>query len=140
MNPFGFQIWVVMGAISGFLSVTLGAFGAHALKNSLTPEALAIYQTGNSYQVTHSLALILYGVWMTQLGPAGVMQAGQGASLVPIAMSIGILVFSGSLYALAITDIRWLGAITPIGGTAFLIGWIAWAWSAFRVYQSGQGS
>ncbi|MGZ3688204.1 MAG: DUF423 domain-containing protein [Bdellovibrionota bacterium] len=117
--------WLMAGAVSGFFSVVLGAFGAHALKEKLSERALSIYQTAVHYQMFHALALLALGLWAAQNVTADTSIAGYG-------FLAGIVIFSGSLYALAVTDIRGLGAITPIGGVAFLIGWAAFAMAAFR--------
>lgn len=98
----------------GFLSVALGAFGAHGLKAILSPEDLTIFQTGVTYQFTHTLA---YGLC------ALAMPESKSRTWAMRFFLIGILIFSGSLYLLVLTQMRWLGAITPIGGVSFLIGW-----------------
>jgi uncharacterized membrane protein YgdD (TMEM256/DUF423 family) len=119
------RLWIALGALYGFMSVACGAFGAHALQSRLDQRLFQIWQTAAQYQMSHALALVLYGVWtMNQSGPI--------SALPGISFAIGVLIFSGTLYLLALTDIRWLGAITPIGGTFFLIGWLSWAWLAFR--------
>ena len=119
------KIWTISGTGYGFLSVALGAFGAHALKGILSEPARAVYQTAVQYQMFHALALIGLGLWSSQ-NP-------QTSTLVPgIAYHSGIILFSGSLYALALTDQRILGAITPLGGIAFLIGWITFAISVWK--------
>lgn len=117
-------MWLALGALSGFLAVALGAFGAHGLKDRLTPELMTIYQTGAHYHLAHAIALALVGVAARQQTSAALHVAGWG-------FAVGTLIFSGSLYALAITDIRQLGAITPIGGVAFMVGWIALAIAGF---------
>jgi uncharacterized membrane protein YgdD (TMEM256/DUF423 family) len=113
--------FLLVGAVAGFLAVALGAFGAHALRARLSPEMLAAFETGVRYQMYHALAMILCAVVATS-----------GARTAGWLFQAGILVFSGSLYALALTEVKWLGAITPIGGLAFLAGWAALAWSALR--------
>jgi uncharacterized membrane protein YgdD (TMEM256/DUF423 family) len=118
--------WIVIGALSGFFGVALGAFGAHALKNMLSEYALSIYQTAVQYQMIHALALIGLGIWSTQNPSVDTQLAGW-------AFTIGIPLFSGSLYALAVTDLKFLGAITPIGGLSFLVGWITFAFLAWKV-------
>jgi len=100
-----------------FLAVGLGAFGAHALQKRLSPEMLAIFETGVRYQVYHALGLFAVA-WVSSKNPDSLANAAGWA------ITFGIVVFSGSLYALALTGTRWLGAITPIGGVAFLAGWI----------------
>jgi uncharacterized membrane protein YgdD (TMEM256/DUF423 family) len=115
--------WIICGSISGFLSVALGAFGAHALNGVLSEKALTIFHTGINYQFYHSLALILFGQWSNQSKSI--------KSTAGWAFALGILLFCGSLYLLAITEIGWLGMITPLGGISFLVGWFCFAQSAF---------
>lgn len=118
--------WLI-AAILGFLGVALGAFGAHALKGRLTEGALAAYQTGIQYHLLHALALLLCATLMTRVNHSGLVAAGWF-------FAAGVVLFSGSLYALAVTGVRALGAITPLGGLAFLVGWacLAWAGAAQR--------
>ncbi len=99
------------------LAVLLGAFGAHGLKNRVSPEDLAIFETGVQYHMIHALGLILLGI-------LGFHYHGDVIQLPALLFSAGILIFSGSLYILVLTGIRWMGAITPIGGLAFIAGWI----------------
>ena len=117
--------FIFLGAINGFLAVAFGAFAAHALKNLLSAGLLEVFQTGVEYQAMHALALLAAGL----LGRDGRSRA---LKLAGWAFATGILLFSGSLYILALTDIRWMGAVTPFGGTAFLLGWGALAWHAAR--------
>jgi uncharacterized membrane protein YgdD (TMEM256/DUF423 family) len=117
--------FIFLGAINGFLAVAFGAFAAHALKNLLSAGLLEVFQTGVEYQAMHALALLAAGL----LGRDGRSRA---LNLAGWAFATGILLFSGSLYILALTDIRWMGAVTPFGGTAFLLGWGALAWHAAR--------
>jgi len=117
--------FIFLGAINGFLAVAFGAFAAHALKNLMSAGLLEVFETGVEYQAMHALALLAVGL----LGRDGRSRA---LKLAGWAFATGILLFSGSLYILALTDIRWLGAITPFGGTAFLLGWGALAWHAAR--------
>jgi uncharacterized membrane protein YgdD (TMEM256/DUF423 family) len=117
--------WITIGAVSAGLAVAAGAFGAHALKSRLGPDLLAVFETGARYQMYHALGLILIGVLGT-MRPSSLLDLAGGA------MVAGTLLFSGSLYALALTGIRAFGAITPIGGVAFLAGWAMLAWSARR--------
>lgn len=122
--------WAIqLAAISGFLSVALGAFGAHGLKNRLTAEMMAIYQTAVEYHFYHTLALLLTGVLLSVWGKSTALTTAS------IAYVAGIVIFCGSLYLLSITGIRWLGAITPIGGVAFLLGWLSLFWAAFKEVQ-----
>lgn len=108
MNP---ALWIRLGAGFMFLAVGLGAFGAHALKARQSPEMLAIFETGVRYQVYHALALLL-------------LAAVRGPSKAGWCFTAGIVIFSGSLYLLALTGVKKWGAVTPIGGVLFLIGWL----------------
>jgi uncharacterized membrane protein YgdD (TMEM256/DUF423 family) len=117
--------WVVIGAVSAFLSVAMGAFGAHALAATLSPKALSIYQTAAQYQMYHALALIGLGAWLAQ-------HPGGPGTVAGWAFTAGTVLFSGSLYALALTDVKILGAITPLGGLSFMVGWIALAIQAWK--------
>jgi uncharacterized membrane protein YgdD (TMEM256/DUF423 family) len=119
------RLWIVIGAVSAFVSVAAGAFGAHALKARLTQDMLTIFETGNRYQMYHSLGLIAVGLFAAHRPSALLTNAGW-------AMLVGILLFSGSLYALALSGVRALGAITPIGGMGFLVGWVLFALAAWR--------
>ena len=107
------------------MSVAAGAFGAHGLKARLTADMLAIFETGARYQMYHALALVLVGLLATVRPHAALVNAGW-------AWIIGTVLFSGSLYALALSGIRVLGAITPLGGLAFLVGWALLAWGALK--------
>ena len=119
------QIMLSIGAISAGLSVIIGAFGAHALKAVLSETSRATFETAVQYQMTHSLALLLVGLLMLVLEPKPIFfWAGAGFLL-------GICLFSGSLYGLAIWNLRWLGPVTPIGGVLFIAGWLALAYGAF---------
>jgi uncharacterized membrane protein YgdD (TMEM256/DUF423 family) len=111
------------GALSGFVGVAAGAFGAHALRARLSPDLLAVFETGARYQMYHALALF-GAAWMADRWPAG--QPGWAG----VCFAVGTVVFSGSLYALALTGQRWLGAITPLGGVALLAGWLLLGWAA----------
>jgi uncharacterized membrane protein YgdD (TMEM256/DUF423 family) len=104
-------------AVLGALAVGIGAFGAHGLRGKITPDLLEIFETGVKYHFYHTLALLALA-----LLPATVWQ-GRWAAAAGWSWIIGVLIFSGSLYLLAITGTRWLGAITPIGGVAFILGW-----------------
>lgn len=112
------KTWLTIGSLAGLLGVALGAFGAHGLKARLSPELLTIFETGVRYQMYHALALL-------GLGAAADRIPGRHGRIAGLSLTAGILIFSGSLYALALTGVRWLGAITPLGGVAFLIGWVA---------------
>ncbi|MES2491306.1 MAG: DUF423 domain-containing protein [Pseudomonadota bacterium] len=119
------KIWIGFGAAYGFLAVALGAFGAHALKQRLSTEMLAVWRTAVEYHFYHALALILLGIIARQT-PSAALNAG-GACF-----AIGVLIFSGSLYALALSDIRILGAVTPLGGLLFLAGWILLGYAVLK--------
>jgi len=118
--------WVISGALMAALGVGLGAFGANALKARLVPEALAVFEVGVKYHMYHALGLIGIGLVATRIEATGIKVAGS-------AFLIGILLFSGSLYALALTGQRSLGMITPLGGVAFITGWLALAWTLVRL-------
>ncbi len=108
---------LLAGAVFMALAVSLGAFGAHALKSVLSPEMLTIYHTGVEYQFYHALGLLIIGVIGFQIKSKLIGWAG-------ILLTAGIILFSGSLYVLALSGIKGLGAITPIGGISFVAGWI----------------
>jgi uncharacterized membrane protein YgdD (TMEM256/DUF423 family) len=117
---------LVLGAISGGLAVAAGAFGAHALRAHLDAGALAIWETGARYQMYHALALVV-------IGAAGERLAGAWARRAGWCFVAGTVLFSGSLYLLAVTGTSWLGAITPLGGVAFLGGWGCLAVAGYRM-------
>ncbi len=119
------RIWLALGAANAFIAVAAGAFGAHGLKAKLTPQLLETWEVGARYHVYHALGLIAVGLLAT-LRPSGLANASGWAMLV------GIVIFSGSLYALALSGVRMLGAITPIGGLAFLAAWVLFALAALR--------
>ncbi|NNA58950.1 MULTISPECIES: DUF423 domain-containing protein [Pseudomonas] len=118
--------FLMLAAFFGFTGVALGAFAAHALKSRLTPEYLAIFQTGVTYQLVHTLALFGVALLATQI--QGRLVTWAGASF-----AVGILLFSGSLYLLSTTGISKLGIITPFGGLAFLVGWLCLGLAAWRL-------
>jgi uncharacterized membrane protein YgdD (TMEM256/DUF423 family) len=117
------SLFLCLGAISAFLGVSMGAFGAHALKTVLSPDMLEVYKTAVSYQMWHALGLI--AIAFMPSGSALVHWAGW-------LMFAGILLFSGSLYLLTILNLKWLGMITPIGGVAFLSAWLLIAMYAVK--------
>ncbi len=119
------RLWLILGAASAFISVSAGAFGAHALKARLSPDLLTIFETGARYQMYHSLGLIAIGLLMAPRPSPLLNGAGW-------AMLVGIVLFSGSLYALALSGVRALGAITPLGGLGFLAGWLLFLLAAWR--------
>ena len=117
--------FLLIGAVAGFLGVALGAFGAHGLRGRLSPEMLQVFETGVRYHLYHALALV---------ATAAVMGRIEGSRLLLVggwSFTAGIVLFSGSLYALALTGVSGLGAITPLGGLAFLVGWVCLALAAF---------
>jgi uncharacterized membrane protein YgdD (TMEM256/DUF423 family) len=119
------RIFAALGAASGFVAVGAGAFGAHALKARLTPDLLAVFETGARYQMFHALALL--GVaWAITRWP------GRTAVASGWCFVAGTVIFSGSLYLLALTSVRSFGAITPVGGVLFLAGWLLLALTAWR--------
>jgi uncharacterized membrane protein YgdD (TMEM256/DUF423 family) len=110
------KTFLLIGAVAGFLGVAFGAFGAHGLRTRLTPDMLAVFETAVRYQMYHALAILLVGLMMARMGGWLFSAAGW-------AFTAGIVLFSGSLYVLALTGTSALGAITPFGGVAFLLGW-----------------
>jgi len=110
------RLFFGLGTLSAFLAVAAGAFGAHALRERLAPGQLAVFETAARYQMYHALGLVAVA-WAVSRWPGG---PAQWAGWLFVA---GTLLFSGSLYLLALSGIRWLGAITPLGGVAFLAGW-----------------
>ena len=120
------RLALVLGALLAFAAVTLGAFGAHALRTRLTPDMTAVWQTAVLYHGWHALALLAVGLVLMHSPDAGAV------ALAGWLFVAGVLLFSGSLYALALTGTRGLGAVTPIGGIAFLAGWAAFAWGAWN--------
>jgi len=110
------RLFLAIGAATGFLTVLLGAFGAHGLRDIISPGLFDAYQTGVEYQGLHALALLVTGLLMERREHIELRWAGW-------AFSSGILLFCGSLYLMAAIDIRWLGMVTPFGGLAFLLGW-----------------
>lgn len=118
-----FKLFIILAGINGFIAVSLGAFAAHGLRERITPELLNTFQTGAQYHMYHSLAL--FGVGLLAISFPNV-------NLIKISgylFMAGIVLFSGSLYVLSLSGIRWLGAITPIGGVAFLAGWGCLVWA-----------
>jgi uncharacterized membrane protein YgdD (TMEM256/DUF423 family) len=119
------KLFFTLGSLFAGLAVVLGAFGAHALRASLSPADLATFEIGVRYQMYHGLTLLAVAWATTQWDSTSVTVAGW-------AFVIGIVIFSGSLYALVLSGHRWLGAITPIGGVALIVGWALLAWTAIR--------
>jgi uncharacterized membrane protein YgdD (TMEM256/DUF423 family) len=120
------KLWLLIAAINGFVAVGAGAFGAHGLQNRLDAHALQVFETAARYQMYHALAIGLAAFAMRGNGVA----PAHGAAVLFL---VGIVLFSGSLYTLALTNSRGLALITPVGGLAFLAGWIALAWAATRL-------
>jgi len=122
-----------LGCIFGFLGVAAGAFGAHALRARVPADLLAVFETGARYQMYHALALLAVAL-IASRAPSGAVRAAGWL------FTAGIVVFSGSLYALALTGVRVLGAVTPIGGLCFLAGWVALAAGGAALLDERRGS
>ncbi|HKL27234.1 MAG TPA: DUF423 domain-containing protein [Desulfuromonadales bacterium] len=122
------KLFLMIGSLSALLGVALGAFGAHGLKSRVHPDMLAVWQTGVQYHLVHALGLLLIAILCQLLPQAGLLRP---AGWVLLA---GTLLFSGSLYLMVLTGVRALGMITPLGGIAFLLGWLLLALAA---WQSG---
>ena len=120
------RIFFILGSVLGALSVALGAFGAHALRGRIEEGLLANYQTGVTYMFFHALALFVVVMALTRWPQSNL------SSIAGWLFVAGIVFFSGSLFLMAFTGARWLGAITPIGGVAFIAGWVLLAWTAWR--------
>ena len=120
------KLFVILGSLSAFVGVALGAFGAHGLKTKVTPEMLTVWQTGVQYHLVHALGLVLIGI-LCQLMPETSMVRNAGWMIL-----IGTVLFSGSLYVMVLSNIRALGMITPLGGVAFLVGWLLIAIAAWQ--------
>jgi uncharacterized membrane protein YgdD (TMEM256/DUF423 family) len=121
------KLFITLASISGMLAVTLGAFGAHALKGRLDDYSRGVFETAVQYHFYHSLALLAVGL-LAVSQPQTAMLKTSGWMFF-----IGILVFSGSLYLLSVSGIRWLGAITPLGGLAFIVGWACLAATGWKL-------
>jgi uncharacterized membrane protein YgdD (TMEM256/DUF423 family) len=118
--------FLLLGAVFAGLSVAAGAFGAHSLKGLISADRLVVFETAARYQMYHALALLIVG---------GILPHGGSARSYRVAgwcFVVGIVLFSGSLYVIAFTATRWVGAITPLGGAAFLAGWISLAWNLWQ--------
>lgn len=121
------KFFISVAAVMAGLSVAGGAFASHALKERLSQRALEIFETGSKYQMYHALALLMVGLFLSRddkITPT--LLNASGWSFI-----VGIILFSGSLYALSLSDVKWLGAITPLGGVAFLVGWCCLAIAAW---------
>ncbi|HTP25799.1 MAG TPA: DUF423 domain-containing protein [Anaeromyxobacteraceae bacterium] len=119
------RLFLALGAASAFVSVAAGAFGAHALKTKLAPDSLAVFETGARYQMYHAFGLIA-AAWVAARCPSATSSAAGWF------FAAGTLLFSGSLYAVALSGVRAFGAVAPFGGGAFMVGWALLAWSALR--------
>jgi uncharacterized membrane protein YgdD (TMEM256/DUF423 family) len=119
------RVFFALGSVAAFVGVALGAFAAHGLQTRLGADMLATFETAVRYQMYHALALLAVG-WAHTRWPSAVLTAGGWLFFA------GVLLFSGSLYALSLSGVRWLGAITPLGGLAFLAGWLCLAWAAWK--------
>ena len=119
------RLFFIAGALSAFVGVAAGAFGAHGLRSHLSEEMLAVFETGVRYQMYHAFALFA-AAWASGRWPGTLATAGGWLFLA------GTLIFSGSLYVLSLTGQRWLGAITPLGGLAFLAGWLCLAAACWK--------
>jgi uncharacterized membrane protein YgdD (TMEM256/DUF423 family) len=119
------RVFFAIGAISAFIAVAAGAFGAHGLRGRVTPEMLSIFEVGVRYQIYHAVGLMA-AAWAHTRWPSTRIVTG-GWFFV-----LGTVLFCFSLYLLSLTGLRWLGAVTPLGGLAFLAGWLCLAWAAWR--------
>jgi uncharacterized membrane protein YgdD (TMEM256/DUF423 family) len=120
------RLFFSLGSFSGGLGVVLGAFGAHILRARMTPDFMAIFETGVRYQMYHAFGLLIVGM-IAARRPTNRLVAGAGWLFIA-----GIVLFSGSLYILTLSGLRWLGMITPVGGTGFIVGWFCLALAALR--------
>jgi uncharacterized membrane protein YgdD (TMEM256/DUF423 family) len=121
------KLFLSLGALAGLLAVAFGAFGAHALRGRLDEYARGVFETAVQYHYYHALALVLVGILLLSQPATALLKSSGWLFL------IGIAVFSGSLYLLAITGIKWLGAVTPLGGLAFIAGWGCLAAAAWKL-------
>lgn len=120
--------FLILGTVMAFVSVALGAFGAHAVRDRISPAMLDVYKTGVQYHQIHALALVLVGlVARGQSSPSRLLNVAGWLFVT------GILIFGGTLYTLALTGARWLGAVTPLGGLCFLCGWVCLAVAVWRL-------
>ncbi|RUQ31692.1 MAG: DUF423 domain-containing protein [Candidatus Competibacteraceae bacterium] len=124
--PIWARIFLVFGSLALLLAVAMGAFGAHLLKKTLTPEALTVYETAVHYHFYHALGLLAVGLLVLHL-PATVLLRWAG-----VLMTVGLILFCGSLYGLSLSGMPWLGVMTPIGGLAFIMAWLLLAVAVWR--------
>ena len=120
------KIAFLFAAFAGALGVVLGAFGAHALRGCIEPRLIETFQTAVQYQLIHALALLLVSLTIGWLGQS------QSLEISAYAFMAGIVLFSGSLYGLVLTEMRWLGPVTPLGGLCFIVGWLALLVGGYR--------
>lgn len=120
------SLFIQIAALSGFLAVALGAFGAHGLKDKLSLDMMSVYQTAVLYHFIHTLALLAVAIIMQQLPSSSLLQISAWGFI------FGVLLFSGSLYALSLSGVKILGAITPIGGIGFLVAWLCLFLAVFK--------
>ncbi len=120
------KLFLAIGCVAALLAVAIGAFGAHGLKARIAPELMTVYKTGVEYHFYHALGIILVGLAAFHLPRSAYLQAAGWAMLA------GIILFSGSLYLLSLTGVRWMGAITPVGGAAFIAAWALFATAVIR--------
>lgn len=120
------RLFLIIATLSGFFAVVVGAFAAHGFKKILPPESIEVIKTGVQYQMYHALALLAVGLWLSHKPKMPGLKAGG------LAFILGTLMFSGSLYTLALGGPRWFGPITPVGGLCFLIGWLSLLVAAWR--------
>ena len=124
------RLFVMLGSVNAALAVIFGAFGAHMLKARLSPEMLNVYQIGSHYHFYHAIGMLIVGLLAAQIHNDAAIQ------LSGFLMLTGIVLFCGSLYLLAVTGITWLGAVTPLGGLAFIAAWAVLAVAALRAKTS----
>jgi uncharacterized membrane protein YgdD (TMEM256/DUF423 family) len=121
------KLFILFGALAGAAGVALGAFGAHALKARLAPDMLAVWQTAVQYHFWHALGVVAIGIVVATSLPGSTALKWAGWL-----MLAGLVLFSGSLYVLAFTGARWLGAVAPFGGAAWIVAWVLFAWAVLR--------
>ena len=131
-HPLMLTLALPLGALFGLLGVAGGAFGAHALKAILSPDLLQAFEVGVRYQLYHALALLAVGL----VGRRARLRQFEWAAR---AFVLGMLLFSGSLYGLALSGVRWIGVLTPLGGVAFLVGWASLAWGSWKLGPHDEG-
>jgi uncharacterized membrane protein YgdD (TMEM256/DUF423 family) len=123
------KLFLILGAVNAMLAVMLGAFGAHGLRGRLSEAMQTVYHTGVQYHFYHALGLILIGILALHLPASGLLKTAGWL------MFAGVVLFSGSLYVLALTQLRWLGMITPVGGLTFIVSWLLLALAVYRDMQ-----